>query len=357
MLQLDGLRGIAILMVFLYHAYQVPLLWSGVDLFFVMSGYLITGILLRLKEQEIESDAWSRTRYWRAFYSHRARRILPPYVVFLVIVGFLFSIPWSHVWYWYAFFGANVLAALSRVPATAMIPLWSLAVEEQFYLLWPFEVRIASPNTLKMVAIGLIVAAPILRALCTPLFQSHWPIYALPFFRVDTLAWGALIAISERYTPAWISSHRRVAGMAVVTTGGILVLLSAFRSFRLTANSITFNTLGYSLIALAFGGVVVYVLGSQDGFIHWILTRRALRYLGKISYTFYLYHFGIIVLIQRHLHTRGFLGILAFLITVAVAAVSWALLESPILNASPGKNRETSASPELVRAKAAGLGT
>jgi peptidoglycan/LPS O-acetylase OafA/YrhL len=356
-LQLDGLRGMAILMVFLYHSFGVPLLWSGVDLFFVMSGYLITGILLRLKDQRLAGHVLSGSSFWRAFYFRRARRILPPYFLFLVIVGITFQVPWSRVWYWYAFFGADIVTALSQAGVAAMLPLWSLAVEEQFYLMWPFVVRIASTRTLKRVAITVIVATPVLRAACTPLFHSHSPIYALPFFRVDTLAWGALIAVSEFQTPAWVSLHRPLAGLSAVAAGSILAVLSAFHSFRLTANSVSFNALGYTLIGIVFGGIVIYVLGSQDGFVHWLLTKRALRYLGKISYTFYLYHLGVIVLIQRSIHSRGLSGILAFLITSAIAAVSWAVLESPILSSSPRERHLAPGSrPPRPGARAAGLG-
>src|SRR5215813_4892149 len=100
--QLDGLRGIAILIVFLNHALHVPTFWSGVDLFFILSGYLITGILLRLKEWQAAEGG--RGGWWRSFYVRRACRILPPYVSFLGIVGLFFSVPWSHIWFWYAFF-------------------------------------------------------------------------------------------------------------------------------------------------------------------------------------------------------------------------------------------------------------
>lgn len=98
-LQLDGLRGIAILMVFVYHALYAPLLWSGVDLFFVLSGYLITGILLRLKTSE-RAKAASLS----SFYSKRARRILPPYLLFLFLASVVFHVHWSHAWYWYTLF-------------------------------------------------------------------------------------------------------------------------------------------------------------------------------------------------------------------------------------------------------------
>jgi peptidoglycan/LPS O-acetylase OafA/YrhL len=329
-LQLDGLRGIAILMVFMYHALGIPLLWSGVDLFFVMSGYLITGILLRLKERETAAGEPSKTRYWKAFYSRRARRILPPYFLFLLIVGLFFSIPWSHVWYWYTFFGANIAVAMN-LAVMAMLPLWSLAVEEQFYLVWPFVILIAGKRTLRTIAVIIIVAAPVLRAVCTPLFHSHWPIYTLPFFRADTLAWGAFIAISENDNPSWIHLRRPLACLSAVVAGTILGAMSAFGFFRYTVNSIPFNALGYSLIGVVFAGVVIYVVGAEDGFVHWILTRRILRFPGKISYTFYLYHVGVLLLIQRHMHSRGLSSIVAFLITGVIAAASWTFFESPIL--------------------------
>jgi peptidoglycan/LPS O-acetylase OafA/YrhL len=334
-LQLDGLRGVAILMVFLYHSLGVPLFWSGVDLFFVMSGYLITGILLRLKDREKWANAPSGAAYWRDFYSRRARRILPPYLLFLLMVGLFFKIPWSQVWYWYAFFGANIASAMNRVPEVALVPLWSLAVEEQFYLVWPLVVLIASTRALKTIAITVIVAAPVLRAVCTPLFHSHWPIYALPFFRADTLAWGALIAVSEYGRPSWLSLNRPYAWMSAVAAGSILGALSAFPSFRLSVNSIPFNTLAYTLIGVACASVLIYILGAQDGFVHWMLTRGALRYLGKVSYTFYLYHFGVLRLVQQSIHARGLATAVAFLITMAIAAASWEFLESPILNRAP----------------------
>jgi peptidoglycan/LPS O-acetylase OafA/YrhL len=328
--QLDGLRGIAALMVFVLHAFGVRLLWCGVDLFFVMSGYLITGVLLRLKQQ----DAMTNTppgRYWRTFYLRRARRILPPYFLFLLVAGIFFTIPWSHVWYWYVFFGTNIWMALGRPFEFALDPLWSLAVEEQFYLVWPFAVRLVNSKRLKTVSMALILVAPVLRAVCTPLFDSRWPIYSLPFFRIDTMAWGAFIAAAEHDNPSWISLHRPLAGAGALTAGGVLVALSTLNSFRLAANSVLFNALGYTLIGMAWAGVVTYVTGSGKGFVHSILSLPALRYFGKTSYTFYLYHLGVLLVLARSIQSYSLLRITAFLTATAIAAVSWEMLESPIL--------------------------
>ena len=106
--QLDGLRAIAILMVFAHHALHVPFLWTGVDLFFVLSGYLITGILLKAKPER------NMRGYWGPFYKRRALRILPPYVGFLGVLSLTFRVPWPHVWYWYAFLQLILLWPLAR---------------------------------------------------------------------------------------------------------------------------------------------------------------------------------------------------------------------------------------------------
>ena len=127
--QLDGIRAFAILGVFLYHS---PLHfkggWAGVDLFFVLSGFLITRILASHREMPIK-------QYFGTFYMRRARRILPPYIALMIIASLLFGFSWLPTWYTY-------LGAMNfpRVGPPELSMLWSLAVEEQFYLFWPFVV-------------------------------------------------------------------------------------------------------------------------------------------------------------------------------------------------------------------------
>lgn len=337
-------------MVFLFHAFGAFLLWSGVDLFFVLSGYLITRILLHLKEQALTSGAPFRTVYWRAFYLRRARRILPPYVLFLLLAGLVFPLHWSHVWYWYAFFGANIEVAITGLAFLPVVPLWSLAVEEQFYLIWPSVVRVLSNRALKRTVFGMIVVEPILRALFTPVFHSYWPIYTLPFFRTDTLAWGAWIAVSEYDSPLWPSLHRGFARLSALTGGAILGGLSTLIIFRRGANLIPFNAWGYTLIGLICGSVMVYVIGSDDGVVHRILAVRALRYLGRISYTFYLFHLAVLLLVRRAIPSVSLSALAAFLITLAFASISWVAMESPILNWFPKSQR----GPAQTKVRAAG---
>jgi peptidoglycan/LPS O-acetylase OafA/YrhL len=328
--QLDGLRGIAILMVFFYHAFNVPVFWSGVDLFFVLSGYLITGVLLHLKERH-SMGGESRSGAWRIFYLRRARRIFPPYVGFLLTVSLVYAVPWAKIWYFYLFFGANVATLLYKLQFVAMIPLWSLAVEEQFYFVWPTVVFWVPSATLKKVALGLCVIVPVLRAICTLFVSTHEAIYFLTPFRVDTLACGAFIAVAQHENREWIQLHRLLAARCAIAAAVIFCVLSVSARFRLTANSMLFNGVGYSLITVIFGGALIYVLASQDGLVWTVLTRKPLRYMGLISYTFYLYHLGVLSLLHQHVQSKVLAALLGFGISGTIAAISWWFLEAPVL--------------------------
>jgi peptidoglycan/LPS O-acetylase OafA/YrhL len=125
--QLDGVRALAILAVFVHHALHVRLLWSGVDLFFILSGFLITRVLLDAKHHSLGG-------YFAHFYARRARRILAPYLLTLIVASFFVGLAWARHWYFYLLF-TNLLRPLHIALPVAFEPLWSLAVEEQFYLL------------------------------------------------------------------------------------------------------------------------------------------------------------------------------------------------------------------------------
>ena len=323
--QLDGLRALAILMVFAAHAFNVPFLWTGVDLFFVLSGYLITRILLRLKEQRATAG------YFAAFYTRRARRILPPYLMFLAMAGLMFSLPWAHIWYWYVFFGANFPLALGKSPSAALTPLWSLAVEEQFYLVWPLIVLCCSKQSLRRVALATVLLSPVIRAAATPLFSSHFPTYCLTIFRADTLAFGAFLAVVQSEDDQWILRNRLACLYGSISAAMLLALLAVRPSFRPAANSILFNSLGYSLSVIIFGGALVYVLATERGMVHSLLTSRTSRYLGQVSYSYYLYHVAILEKMRLYVSSSWVRGITSFALTLGVAALSWHLMEGPIL--------------------------
>jgi peptidoglycan/LPS O-acetylase OafA/YrhL len=301
------------------------MLWMGVDLFFVLSGYLITGILLQLREEREAKG------YWRPFYQRRAQRILPPYVGFLIFVAVVFAPHWKQIWYWYAFFGANFPLALGKVPVIAMAPLWSLAVEEQFYLLWPWVVLRCDNQWLRRIALAMVIVAPLLRAAATPLFSTHFPIFSLTPFRADTLAFGAWVAVAERVDGGWIRSMRRRAFWGLLASGSLILILSLSPSFRTSANSVLFNAAGYSLAVTMFGSALIYALGTGQGAVHRVLVWSPLRYLGRISYTFYLYHVAVLVIVSRYVNSTRLRATLGLALTIALAGLSWRFVESQIL--------------------------
>jgi len=329
--QLDGLRGLAIAAVFIHHAYHAKLLWMGVDLFFCLSGYLITSILLKAKGNPFKS-------YIGAFYARRVRRILPPYVVIMVLVSILFSLSWTRYWYLYLG-GMNFLAPL-HLQSIKELPLWSLAVEEQFYFLWPIAVFYLSPKHLKACAIGLLVLAPILRYVCTPLFHLHWAIYMLLPFRMDTLAAGALIAI------VWPGLKDRVRTARVAWSGGALIVLSLVAIVLLSRYGYTTDS------NTRIGNVWIYestlcisacmLVLSLAGVGKEILSIRPLGYLGIISYSIYLSHLGALDLSPHKSVPIAAIG------TIIYASLMWFLVERPILNYKRSRVKESSEQRKYV---------
>ena len=182
----------------------------------------------------------------------------------------------------------------------------------------------------------MVVVSPILRGVFTPIFTTHFPIYCLTIFRADTLAIGAFIAIVETEDVRWIERRRNTALGCVAGALVLFGLCSMFASFRTGANSVLFNSVGYSLSVILFGSILVYTLGLRQGVFHSILTARPVRYLRLISYTFYLYHVAALLKVEQHVHSTILAAALALAVTIAIAMISWHFLESPIL-----KMRET----------------
>jgi peptidoglycan/LPS O-acetylase OafA/YrhL len=325
-IQLDGVRGLAIASVFLHHAFHVKLLWMGVDLFFVLSGFLITGILLKAKDQTFGS-------YTGIFYARRARRILPAYFVILAISTVMFGPSWMRYWYLYLG-GMNFIPPL-HLTGLDTLPLWSLAVEEQFYLIWPIAVYYLSRKHLKVCAIALLAIAPTLRFFCTPLFALHWAVYMLVPFRMDTLAMGALIAIVWPDFKTKNQSSRfktRIAGECIAVMLAAFATLGFLSRNGLTTNSNTriANLAVYeSTLMIVTGVFVIALIGIGNGFFSF----SPLRLLGRISYSVYLFHLTAIYLAPSNNIP------IAAAITILYATAMWFLVEKPILNWKPKPKR------------------
>lgn len=323
-LRLDGVRALAFLTIFVHHGFGIPHLWAGVDIFFVLSGFLITTILMEGRGKE---GAWGR------FYERRALRILPPYCAFLLLATFFLHLQWDHKVLWYALFAMN-FAEVFRLGVPGLGILWSLAVEEQFYLFWPLVALRFSPRVVLRCAIALIVLAPILRGVATPFLPDHSAIYYLMPFRMDLLASGALLAVLW-LQPGALERWRRW-GLALMAAGFLLLILCTriFPHFHAEGNTILFNTLGYSFICSIATGLLAFTLGSDRGIWMKLMTWKPVRWIGLVSYTSYLIHAGVLALV-RPSSSLALNCALAFAVVIAYASLSWLFLEKPILKMRP----------------------
>ena len=317
-------------MVFFHHAFQIPLLWSGVDLFFILSGYLITTILLRDRER------MSFGKMLKQFYVRRAERILPAYFLFLLLAYGMVRTDLNHLWPFYLFFLQNIPYAFHMISAGPLIPLWSLAVEQHFYLLWPPVIYFLPRRWLKVCMLLLMAVTPLLRALCTPLFASPDAIYCLTPFRVDALAAGALAALLlPQCRPA---GTIRLAKVSMLVGVVAYALLSLHPWFRRSTHSEMFNSFAYSLNILILGGLFVWAVLSRDTPLTRFLSLKPLRWLGRISYMFYLLHLGILMH-SIAMFKRPLGAVVGFAVTAGLASLSWRFVEKPILSLSAGHRR------------------
>jgi len=303
---LDGVRGAAVLMVMLYHFAHVPLVstlsidtlfyrvamtgWVGVDIFFALSGFLITGILLRSK---------TSPNYFILFYLRRAFRIFPLYYLYLALL-FLVLYPCiltrvnpveyakmqSAVdsWPWFVLYLSNLKQAATGIFFGAGAGhLWSLAIEEQFYLVWPLVVWLTSERTLSRICLALLAGALALRVYLAHLGVSPEAIYVFTPARLDGLICGALLAIMiRRGIPALVETLLKRVPLAFLL---IIVALVSLGS-RAEASVITY-TMGFSVLAVAATALVYFAMRAGP---NTVFSNRALIMLGKYSYSLYIVH-------------------------------------------------------------------
>lgn len=327
--QLDGLRACAILAVFLSHAFHVRMLWIGVDLFFVLSGFLITGILLDLKYKDLKG-------YFVHFYERRARRILPPYGMMLVVVSLAFGLEW--VRYWYMYFGLmNYVELLPDSKFLPTNPLWSLGVEEQFYLVWPFAVYFLKEKKLPYLLCALLVLAPILRVLAIPYDTTHQLVYTGTPFRMDCLAMGSLLTFVWREKGELIRKYGYLGLIPAAAMPMLMIELSKLGGFSTMDGTWKSNLFTYEIALVAATGAFCWALGGR---YVGILKTRLFQFLGRISYTFYLVHLSALLLMERYFESRGAIAAMGLVVTLGYATLSWYWIERPIL---AGGSRKTAA--------------
>lgn len=337
---LDGVRGLAIALVFVAHL--CPGLvddagWSGVDLFFVLSGFLITGVL---------ADGAEHPNRARTFYTRRALRIFPLYYATLLAVLIaapafrwpLFSVLPRHAptvrsithelaWYWP--YLANWSIGLLRPHHPGPLAhFWSLAVEEQFYLVWPLVVWRASRRGAMRVAIGALVGSVALRVALVIAGAPYLTTYVLTPCRLDGLAIGAIIALLVR-RPAGVAGARRVV-MPLAGAGALALVGLALTRPSLTNQDPWVQTVGFVAFGWVYGGLVVMALAFAPATLTW----APLRWVGVRSYGLYVLHpFVIFALATYTSIDPGTLAFSAVTLTTsaAVAALSYRYFERPLL--------------------------
>ena len=350
--ELDGIRAIAIWMVLLAHAFYgfvnapgalagfpravtqiIGHGWLGVDLFFLLSGFLITGILL---------DTKARPNYFRNFYIRRVLRIMPLYFTCIAI----WSVCYDNAGRYFvlsSFFGANLSGVLHIHEPHGPGVLWSLAVEEHFYLLWPLVVLLLSRRSLLLLASFIIIGTPVLRAIFTARGMDADQIYALSWFRFDGLAAGAMIAIWARSGFASAHAARRIAPLLLAICA--VVSLAGVRFGIFGTHTVASVALRYTQVYLLFGALFVLVVSHRGAAWTSPLRWRFMQLTGALSYCLYLVHLSIGDGYEYALNRAGFSPEIQFgptgavfvragviiVVSFAVALLSRRYIENPFL--------------------------
>lgn len=350
---LDGVRGLAALMVLFCHFwfwdvwkshwwYEVAHSgWLGVDLFFVLSGFLITGILL---------DTKGRPGYFSRFYQRRLLRIFPLYyfsiLLSFAVVLFIDQRP-DKLWdgydslAWYLAFIPNVATALKggwpwQTNWVGLAHLWSLAVEEQFYLLWPLVVLFLPRKGLAFLCGILLFAGYYFRVWTDGIFGRPWSeaSYVLPYCRMDGLAAGSLLAVALRL--GWLSfrdwQHELVRDVTMAA--------AMLTFYQLVAGNSHWRG---TLVAITFMGAVLLAQTPQSRIHRWCQAAW-LRHIGKYSYALYVFHQMFIMVYWKIFReplewlglslpvVQAIYHVLAFGATYGLARLSWRYLEKPFLD-------------------------
>lgn len=340
---LDGIRGIAIILVILVHTFlyrgaspvgrvvdtTARAGWTGVMLFFVLSGFLITGILL---------DTRGQRHALRDFYARRALRIFPLYFGFLAV--YFFAVPHltdrlaqptpaEQPLYWC--YLVNYHEALTgHGPTSELAPMWSLAVEEQVYLVWPLLITLTPWRHLPRLLIGLAVASLLWRLASRALVLPIEVTYAWSPSALEPFAAGGLVA--------WLARHRggellaKWSPQATLAAGCFVAgMFVAQRHFNFWEAPAKMLTLGVSGCVWLFAGIIGWSVTASDRVVgNRLLAASVLRSAGRYSYAIYLFHGPVIGLLHPLIYSdvtgwvHGLSLTGAFAMTITVFAVSWA---------------------------------
>jgi len=368
---LDGLRGIAALMIVAHHSSQSYVLtstfdkaylrattplWIGVDLFFVLSGFLITNILLDTQESR---------NYFKAFYGRRFVRIFPLYYTFLAVlflilpaVGVNLSPDLVHAQVWEWTYTSNIYDAFHNWQDININHFWTLAIEEQFYLLWPLIIFYASKKYLKHGVMLALLVIPLLRWGCRSAGVSIMFAYTFTLCHIDGLLVGALISIAfhegliEKLKSSRLFSKIRTIDWILAWSLLAFVLVYCF---ILTNNQFIFMFMtwtpfgqgfGLTFVSIVLGYSVLRAVSSVPNTLQRVMSLKYLRVIGKYSYALYVLHAPICHWVGTSFPIPSFLQnlspewsfahsiyiiIVEFILSILASVISWNILEKHFL--------------------------
>jgi len=354
---LDGVRGLAILLILFVHLFNsnpetgsrflnfvsqtIASFYFGVNLFFVLSGFLITGILL---------DTLHQSHFFKTFYIRRALRIFPLYYGVLVLL-FLLTRPFHFIWSGWQYFFLTYTANLAfwYMHPLILAPFninhfWSLQVEEQFYLVWPFLVygirRLRSLIRLTLIACTVILLVRVVLVALRPQLLNIYLPYAPTFSCADNILFGCGLCCLLR-----TSARQRVLDLAprLFAIGAVILASTGLYYHGLVWQTNFFiPTLGFTLIGVSFAALVAMALRPRS-MTQRFFENKTLRFFGKYSYGLYVFHYSVDsvltgptrLFVNNHFHSKG-LAVLAgacvvMAVTVPIALFSYHFYEAPFL--------------------------
>jgi len=343
---LDGLRGIAILLVVFYHNFgfvkQSFFGWLGVDLFFVLSGFLITGILLKELDQP---------NFLRNFYMRRVLRIFPLYYLTLFLFLFVVApltkdrIVWDyyqeHQFYLWTYLQNWLYIFHEPGQAQALNHYWSLAVEEQFYIFWPLVMLVLRKPKYLLVFISLLLLGVILFRFGLWFYKienlSYYNLYT--FTRIDGICIGCIVALLMHMNNNFIQRHTALIVLIFAVINFLFYFLNSFYAFSFPY----IGLVGYTTFAMLFGLLLQEAVTGKTKIINWILNLSFLKFFGRISYGFYIFHWPVYLLMNSYLLpvittnknspvAQVSISIIAALVAILISLISRRYFEAYFLN-------------------------
>lgn len=330
--QIDGLRFIAVFAVLCAHwnffanrfFNQITFASRGVDLFFVISGFLITLGLIRSKEKEKNIG---RSLY--KFYIRRFLRIFPVYYLTVFILFIVWHDRMKVAIWWLLLYLSNFYSIKIQDWGPAG-HFWSLAVEEQFYFIWPFLILFVPNRRLPLVIILSILVSLTAKSYWILTGAPFWSSYMHPLAALDTLALGAMLAYLYTF------HHDRLRHMLYdpYITAAVIIQMIVFIYIMKIPQ---IGVLHHIAIRTSFGLFCMWLIGRATfgftGVMGYILDSQPIRYIGKISYAIYLFHPFVPLMLEKFKYPveENLRFVLYMLVTISLASISWYLFESPIL--------------------------